>query len=692
MNRLVRLCFLLILLWPALPCLAETVRTQHILILNSYHKGHYWTDEQTDGMQKVLRQVMPDAVVDLYYLDWKRFPFQATLDEAKQLLGHRYKGRTIDLILTTDDAALLFALKNRSEIFANAPIVYSGVFENTAKELTRLYPDMTGVYETVDIEGTIGLAIRANPAYKQVVIVHDDSESSIAFRNNILAVLDKQAPQLKRSVLSGMPFEALRRKLAALPNDSFVLLSSYARDSNGLVMQTERFTRLMSEASSAPIYALHNHLLGAGIVGGSLLSGQLQGEASARLGLLILKGNPASSLLPINKKTVIPGFEYAQLTRFNIPRENLPANAKILGKPFSFLETYRRLVLSVGFAFVLLTGLVVVLFTNIQRRKHAETALRERNDELAASREEYREINEQLEQRVEARTRELELANRDLAHANEELGEAVLRLHSTREQLVEQEKLAALGNLVAGFAHELNTPIGNAVTVSTTLANNCNSFSKLFYSEKALHRSVLDNFIQDALYGTEILHKTLERAAALIGNFKQIAVDRSNTHRRKFDLAEVIEAEATVLRVELKRHWVQLETDIPHKMQMDSYPGILGQILTNLVQNAMLHGLSERTDGVIKIEAHALDNDKLSLSVSDNGLGMSKDVQKRIFEPFFTTRMGRGGSGLGLHIVHNLVHGALGGKISVESDPGQGSCFTLILPCSSPESLPASPD
>ena len=292
---------------------------------------------------------------------------------------------------------------------------------------------------------------------------------------------------------------------------------------------------------------------------------------------------------------------------------------------------------------------------------------------LKVAQERLRESQERLEQRVQERTAEL-------SAALERLGQA-------QQELLQSEKLASLGALVAGVAHELNTPIGNAVTVASTLVQTQQRFAAQAHS--GLTRSALAEYLQDLQEGGQIIERNLQRAAELIGSFKQLAVDQTSTQRRSFALHEVVHEITLAMRPALRKQPITLHEDIPAELQLDSYPGPLGQVLMNLIANALAHAFGERSSGTITVQAQATTPGWLRLSVRDDGSGIATEHQKKIFDPFFTTKLGQGGSGLGLHIVYTLVNGLLGGRIELHSQLGQGCAFVLHLPVSAPKPDPS---
>jgi signal transduction histidine kinase len=251
-------------------------------------------------------------------------------------------------------------------------------------------------------------------------------------------------------------------------------------------------------------------------------------------------------------------------------------------------------------------------------------------------------------------------------------------------QLVQTEKLAALGNLVAGVAHELNTPLGNARVVAGSLGEHLRDFAAAVDSG-TLRRSQVGAFLGRTREAVDLLERNTARAADLIGHFKQVAVDQTSARRRRFDLRQTVEELLTTLQPQFKHTAHRVELDIAPGLELDSYPGPLEQVIANLVSNSLTHGFAGVGTGCIQLQTQAVDSTQVVLRYADNGTGIPAAVLNRIFEPFFTTRLGQGGSGLGLYIVYNLVTGVLGGAIQARSQPGQGTVFTLVLPRAAPD-------
>lgn len=304
-------------------------------------------------------------------------------------------------------------------------------------------------------------------------------------------------------------------------------------------------------------------------------------------------------------------------------------------------------------------------------------AIQKRETSLQNKENELRQLNLVLEKRVEERTEKLRSTNTTLQ-------ETVDALSNTMDQLVQSEKLASLGSLVAGISHELNTPIGNANIASTSLNDFAQSLRKQL-SEGDVKRSDLDQFLSDTLMATEITERNLNRAAELITSFKQVAADQSSSKRREFSLSEVVHEILLTLQPQTKKRPISIETSIAADIYLDSFPGPLGQVLSNLIINAFIHGFERDEKGEITLRASE-EESSVFIYVEDNGKGIDEHLIARVFDPFFTTKLGQGGSGLGLHICHNIVTEILGGKIVVMSKPNVGTTFTLKIPKIAPVS------
>lgn len=290
---------------------------------------------------------------------------------------------------------------------------------------------------------------------------------------------------------------------------------------------------------------------------------------------------------------------------------------------------------------------------------------------------------EQREQDYEALTMELEnrVKQRTAAYVstNNDLSESLLQLETTMDQLVQAEKLASLGSLVAGIAHELNTPIGNSKVAVSSQQHIIDSFNKNYQSGD-MTKSSLERFLAELIETTEMSYRNLERAKELIQSFKQVAVDQTSSQQRVFRLKQVIEEVVVTLGPTMRSLPVKIKIDVDAGITLDSKPGELMQVLTNVISNAYTHGLDGKLKLDIVIRAQRLSDTDVLLEISDNGIGMTADHVRRAFDPFFTTKLGKGGSGLGLNIVNRMVVDALGGTVELISEVDIGTIVRIVLP------------
>ncbi|MGJ3263511.1 MAG: PAS domain-containing sensor histidine kinase [Salinarimonas sp.] len=288
-----------------------------------------------------------------------------------------------------------------------------------------------------------------------------------------------------------------------------------------------------------------------------------------------------------------------------------------------------------------------------------------------------RDISERREAerlRSEA-TAELE---RQVSVRTAELSRALANLEATQDVLIRREKLASLGDLVAGVAHEINTPIGIGVTAVTHLHTQVAAL-RAALADGTLGRMRLEQALAEATRSLEITHANLARAADLVRSFKQTSVDQSSQAVRGIVLGDYLGSVLTSLEPTIKRAGISVALTVEPDGEVITDPGALAQVITNLVSNAVAHAFEGRADGRIAIVA-AIGPDRLEIRFSDDGVGMPPEVTARIFDPFFTTKRASGGTGLGLHILHNLVTARLGGSVAVESAPGSGTTFVITMP------------
>ena len=261
-----------------------------------------------------------------------------------------------------------------------------------------------------------------------------------------------------------------------------------------------------------------------------------------------------------------------------------------------------------------------------------------------------------------------------------ETAEATLEhLRETQASLIEAEKLAALGRLVAGVAHEINTPVGISLTVASSLQRRYEVFAAEI-ARGEIRRSTLNDFLDGVSAASAQLVANLNRASELVQSFKQVATDRGGLERRRFEVRELTEQALVGLRPELHNRGLTLDVVCEPDLCMESLPGPYGLVLINLVLNSIMHAFPHGKLGKISFKARLFGNDAIEIVLSDDGCGMSPQIRRQAFDPFFTTRRHEGATGLGLHIVHSMVVDRLEGQLALTTKPGSGTTVRLILP------------
>ncbi len=279
---------------------------------------------------------------------------------------------------------------------------------------------------------------------------------------------------------------------------------------------------------------------------------------------------------------------------------------------------------------------------------------------------------------LHALNRRLEQTLAERQQTNQTLQQTLDQLREAQKQLVQSEKMAALGSLVAGMAHEINTPVGIGVTSASSIREETQKIAQ-HLAAGTMKRSELDEFLRHTEQACEILHSNLRRAANLVGSFKQVAADQTSDDCRDIDLHDYLDEVLLSLRPSLKKSRLAVTNACPPGMSMFINPGALYQIVSNLVINSVVHAFPTGGVGNISVSARG-QGDRLIIEYADDGCGIPAEHLDRIFDPFFTTRRGQGGTGLGLNIAYNLITSTLNGTVNVDSAPGQGTRFTIAVP------------
>ncbi|MBW1911178.1 MAG: PAS domain S-box protein, partial [Deltaproteobacteria bacterium] len=359
----------------------EAEDQKRVLILHSYHIGYPWTDNVSEGITSILNK---EENVEIIYehMDTKRYFDKPYLKKLLHIYKYKYSGAIPDVIICSDDNALNFLLKNRDELFTSVPIVFCGINNFTDSRIAG-HKNITGVVENPDILGTLQIALRLHPGTRQVAVVHDQTKSALANIERLRKIAPDFEKQVEFKYLTDVTISELREALRALPSETVVLHLSFARDRVGVFLPLKEASKLVNDNSAGPVYTCWDVRMSyPGHCGGKVVSGRMQGEIAAQMAWRILHGESTDSIDIVRESPNVYMFDYEQVKRFGLSKNDLPENSIIVNEPFSFYEKYKGSIwITIG-SFAFLLFLIVFLITNILRLKRVEEALRIERDNL----------------------------------------------------------------------------------------------------------------------------------------------------------------------------------------------------------------------------------------------------------------------------------------------------------------------
>ena len=387
-----------------------SVEEPQILLINAYHRGYGWTDAQTNAIVDTLETHGSRPIYYVEYLDWKRQPNQENLDYQLALIQHKYRNIDIDLIIATDDIGMQFAIDNRETLAPEVPIVFTGVFEESAKTRMEGVSNITGVYESIDPFGMMEMILELHPRLEYIYIINDSSETGQDVEKEILTAVKyhERAYDYDYEFMDHLTYTEIKERLLTPVPNSVVVIGTHNIDAAGDAIPNEIFCQSLADIIDIPMYSTYEYLFGHGIVGGSLLAGSLQGQKGVEIALEVLEGADAESIDEFTVKTVYQGVDYTYAERFELPIERLNGEVTVINQPVSLFEMYREVILTALAVILVLMILVVVLLFNIRSRKRTQFELELKHEELyetyenlASSEQELQRQNEMLVDRQE---------------------------------------------------------------------------------------------------------------------------------------------------------------------------------------------------------------------------------------------------------------------------------------------------
>lgn len=358
---------------------AEQSSAPNVLILNSYHTGFDWTDDQNDGIAGQIQKAGAVPTVYSEYLDWKRYPTNETLNNFYAMVKAKYQSIPIDVVIATDNAALDFAMKYRKELLSDAPIIFSGVNQMSVDQI-KDRNNVTGVLEEVDPTETLNMALTINPFIKNVYVVFDNSDSGMTTGKMVIDKVSSLDLGLRAYPMNSLTREEIMLKASTLSSESIILMTTYFSDSTGEISEFGPFSSELSQNSTVPVYHIYDFGLSHGAFGGSMISGRIQGQRAAEMAMRVLQGEKPNDIPISSGDTVRKVFDYNELQRFHISLKQVPEGIEVINKPFSFYETYKSFVLSIIVAFVVLIAFIAILLFYVGLVKRIRRNLEKSNE------------------------------------------------------------------------------------------------------------------------------------------------------------------------------------------------------------------------------------------------------------------------------------------------------------------------
>lgn len=505
-----------------------------ILLLNSYHDGYDWSDETKQGVKDVLDTQLSEYYLRIEHMDTKNVSTDDYMEELVALYKIKFDSDEFDIIMCADDNALKFLLLYGRELFGDTPVFFSGVNSLSTHDLSEA-ENFYGVVEKHSIVETTELALLLNPDIKRVYLLVDNSITGRATKKAAIKDMAKLEDEIDLIFYEYMSFDKIIEAVKQLdPKEDLVIQSYYVVDKDGTTYPLEYTARKLVTESAAPVFGIFSFGFGEGSVGGKFLEGYTQGERAAEMVVEYIEtGSIEGEQFIVDESFNRCYFDYEVMGKFNYDHGLLPEESIIINKPVTFYAKHSGVInVSLG-----ILGLLLIYVFILQRQIRIQTN----------------------------------------------------RIVNTQSQLLETEKMASLGRLVAGVAHEVNTPIGIGVSLASYLEKETDKILDKVQSNQ-LSGQEFKAYIEKVSKSSESMASTMERAAELVQNFKQVAVDQTLDEKRPINLTNYIEDIISSLKSELKHKDVEIEVIAKETILIYSYTGALYQIMLNLIMNSLKHG------------------------------------------------------------------------------------------------------
>lgn len=718
------------------PAMAEKEK-KNVLFLNSYQNGYAWSDAILDGARNVLEDSGMTIDLHIEYMDTKRFYRDEYLQLLYQYYLYKYKGYKFSAIIVSDNNALNFMLKYHDDLFSDVPVFFCGI-NDYHPEMIKDLSKYAGILENPDVVANINLAIKFNANLKKVIVISDKSVTSRAIRQQIVDAQPVFKGSLDFVYWDDMPLSTLLAKARVVGRDSIFLFTPFYKGAHGELYSAQEVLDILHENTPCMIFSVWEFLLGHGIIGGKLLSGDVQGRMSAKMVVDYLKSGvfPAGKAIDVVEKKYM--FDYNILQKFNISESRIPAGSIVINEPNYFYKLDRQVFWIIIISIVALSIILILLLISTVQRRRVENRVKSQlafqeilmdtipllicwkdcdqrylganryftdffelgtpsdiigsGDESLMPEEEFakqaaiwdKTVIDTAEPRLRMSwsftkgTETVWLEVNKVPVYNEKgkvvgtlsTSQDVTRRVNLEKQLLQSQKMEAIGTLAGGIAHDFNnilTSIINSIELAMgDVKNDTLTWKDLARAIKAARR------------GSRVVKQILTFSKPSQEGFKPT------------DIGEVVREAIDFIKASLPRN-IEVCVTLPDELPLImADPTQIHQVIMNLCTNSF-QAIREN-GGVINIDLSLAEvqneharfmsvapGNYLRLSIADDGPGISPDILDKIFDPFFTTKGKAEGTGLGLAVVHGLIKGH-GGGVSVSSQPNVKTEFDIFLP------------
>ncbi|MGB5866677.1 MAG: ABC transporter substrate binding protein [Arcobacteraceae bacterium] len=705
---------------------------KEILLLHSYHKGYVWSDEISRNIEQTL---FPYENIELttVYMDTKRNNTQEYLDTLALLYKKQFENRKFDLIITADNNAFDFAIKHKSELFLNLPILFCGLnnLDKKVLEQQNMTHLVSGVIEQVDIEKNFELIATLHPNTKKLLIINDKSITGLAVKQSINPIIQKYQSHFEIEYIDNMNINTIEQKVTNLSKDSIILFILFSKDKQGEYFTYKKGFKKIKESANVPIYGLWDFYLGHGLVGGLLTSAVSQGRTVSKMAIDILNNNTNIADIPIIDKS--PNhyiFDLQEIQKYKIDLHLLKKKYTLVNEPVTIYKKYKKFFIISSIVIIILSIVVMIMRANIQRRKILERDLqnvvkfdkvllntmpsaiyyKNKDGKVLGSNQAFADLFKMRKQDIIGKTAH-DFYPEELAFKNENIDKELFKTLGTNKSeitlhfddmsmkhiilnkavylnsdgtiggivcimdditerlqqkqfLIQQGKLAEMGDMIAAIAHQWNEPL---VELSAQVQDIQTS-----YLLDELQTVNVDKFVNESMVQIKYMSKTLS-------DFRNFL--KPSTKRVLFSVKESFDEIFEIIGKQIFYSNIDLEILYPNdksELLIYGYENEFKQVLLNIINNAKNKIIDKEVDGNFKITISVKSDEKNTIiKISDNGGTIDEKVIHSIFDPYFTTK--KDGTGFGLYMAKVIIEDKMQGHINVHNQ-NDLVIFSLKIP------------